>query len=73
MGWACLRMRKVLQTAGLVFECVTCFFRACANACGTNRGWRPFCFSVAQNLRQALASISQTALGHLLKITRSEA
>ena len=22
-----VRMRKVLQTAGLVFECVTCFFR----------------------------------------------
>ena len=21
---------------------------ACANACGTNRGWQPFCFSVAQ-------------------------
>ena len=22
-----VRMRNVLQTAGLVFECVTCFFR----------------------------------------------
>ena len=26
-GDMAVRMRKVLQTAGLVFECVTCFFR----------------------------------------------
>ena len=26
-GDLAVRMRKVLQTAGLVFECVTCFFR----------------------------------------------
>ena len=23
---------------------------SCANACGTNRGWWPFCFSAVQNL-----------------------
>ena len=27
-GDMAVRMRKVLQTAGWVFECVTCFFRA---------------------------------------------
>ena len=27
-GDMAVRMRKVLQTAGLVFECVTCFFHA---------------------------------------------
>ena len=26
-GDMAVRMRKVLQTAGLVFECVTCYFR----------------------------------------------
>ena len=30
-GDMAVRMRKVLQTAGLVFECVTCFFRIIFN------------------------------------------
>ena len=30
-GDMAVRMRKVLQTAGLVFECVTCFFRVSFN------------------------------------------
>ena len=33
------------ETASLIL-CLR--WAACANACGTNRGWRPFCFSVAQ-------------------------
>ena len=31
-GDMAVRMRKVLQTAGLVFECVTCFFRVSTKA-----------------------------------------
>ena len=32
-------------------KCNLCLhWASCANACGTNGGWRPFCFSVAQNL-----------------------
>ena len=32
------------ETASLIL-CL--HWAACANACGTNRGWQPFCFSVA--------------------------
>ena len=41
----------------MLFPCIACRdpksnlclrWAACANACGTNRGWRRFCFSVAQ-------------------------
>ena len=31
------------ETASLIL-CL--YWSACANACGLNRGWRPFCFSV---------------------------
>ena len=37
--------RRQCDTANLIW-CLR--WAACANACGTNQGWRPFCFFVAQ-------------------------
>ena len=34
------------ETASLIFLCLR--WAPCANACGTNQGWQPFRFSVAQ-------------------------
>ena len=38
-GDMAVRMRKVLQTAGLVFECVTCFFRVSYRYVPPQRVW----------------------------------
>ena len=45
------------ETASLIL-CL--HWAACANACGTNRGWRPFCFSIV--LMQESGSFSREDL-----------
>ena len=52
-GWnLCLLKTIAIYYRGRQWETtslILCLrWAACANACRTNRGWRPFCFSVAQ-------------------------
>ena len=47
-GDMAVRMRKVLQTAGLVFECVTCFFRVSLFLCLKDKRTEGFFYLIAQ-------------------------